>query len=147
MNDISAKVPFIPEGAPFNEDQKAWLSGFLAGLHSRAAFDASQAAVGASSAQASAPKLDILYGTQTGNAELVANDAAEVARAQGFAPVVQGLDDVSMEQLGQMKLILVAISTYGEGEMPDNAELFWGRTQRLECAAPRGSEIRHHCAW
>ncbi|MEM9574411.1 MAG: sulfite reductase flavoprotein subunit alpha, partial [Pseudomonadota bacterium] len=139
MKDANTKVPFIPEGAPFNEDQKAWISGFLAGLHSRAAIDASQAAaVGEAPAQAAAPKLDILYGTQTGNAEMVANDAADVARTQGFAPVVQGLDEVSMEQLGQMKLILVAISTYGEGEMPDNAELFWD-----ELKGPNAPRMEH----
>jgi len=29
------KIPYIPEDAPFNGEQKYWLAGFLAGLHSR----------------------------------------------------------------------------------------------------------------
>ncbi|ETZ60965.1 sulfite reductase [NADPH] flavoalpha-component domain protein [Mycobacteroides abscessus MAB_110811_2726] len=33
------KIAYIPEDAPFNEDQRAWLSGFLAGLHSRLAMN------------------------------------------------------------------------------------------------------------
>ncbi|MEL6436601.1 MAG: sulfite reductase flavoprotein subunit alpha, partial [Pseudomonadota bacterium] len=114
-------VPFIPDDAPFSEDQKAWISGFMAGMRAQAQLtggtkgDAAQSAV----------ELNILYGTQTGNAENVALEAAEEAKQHGFAPKVAGLDDIAMEQLAQMKQILVVISTYGEGEMPDNAELFW----------------------
>ena len=33
------KIAYIPEDAPFNEDQRAWISGFLAGLHSRVAMN------------------------------------------------------------------------------------------------------------
>ena len=28
-------IPFIPESAPFNAEQRAWLNGFLAGLFSQ----------------------------------------------------------------------------------------------------------------
>jgi len=52
-------------------------------------------------------------------------DAATVARGQGFAPVVQGLDDVSIEEFAAMERVIIAIATYGEGEMPDNTQLFW----------------------
>ncbi|MEM6383807.1 MAG: sulfite reductase subunit alpha [Pseudomonadota bacterium] len=118
------KVPYIPDSAPFNEDQRAWLSGFLAGLHSRAAMGEQQTAAAAAPAQ-QAVKLDVLYGTQTGNAEMVAQDTAQSARAKGFQTNVAGLDDVSMEQLASMDQAIIVISTYGEGEMPDNAQLFW----------------------
>ena len=120
------KVPYIPDAAPFNEDQRAWLSGFLAGLHSRAAL-AGHAAVAVPEAAAAQEvvKLDILFGTQTGNAESVAQDAARTARGKGFQTNVAGLDDVPMESLAEMEQAIIIISTYGEGEMPDNAELFW----------------------
>lgn len=52
-------------------------------------------------------------------------DAATVARGQGFEPVVQGLDDVSIEEFSAMERVIIAIATYGEGEMPDNTQLFW----------------------
>ena len=83
------KLPFIPEDAPFTGDQKSWLSGFLAGMQSAKAIAGSQISVAGALA---APVLNILYGTQTGNAEGLAMDAATVARAQGFDAVVQGLD-------------------------------------------------------
>ncbi|MEM8877602.1 MAG: sulfite reductase subunit alpha [Pseudomonadota bacterium] len=116
-------APFIPEGAPFNEDQRAWLAGFFAGLNSRAAMQGQTGAAAGAATQAVG--LDILFGTQTGNAEAVAEDAAAAARSKGFAPKVAGLDDVPMEALAEMEQAIIVISTYGEGEMPDNAQLFW----------------------
>jgi len=118
------KIPYIPEDAPFNGDQRAWLSGFLAGLHSRAAIGL-ETSVAAAAPKTAASVLNILFGTQTGNAEALAMDIAAVARAQGMRPVVAALDDVSMDGLSVMKRVIVVTSTYGEGEMPDNAQLFW----------------------
>jgi sulfite reductase alpha subunit-like flavoprotein len=70
-------------------------------------------------------QLHILYGTQTGNAEGVAMDAAVVAKAAGMQPAVEALDDVDMARFATMKRVIIVASTYGEGEMPDNAQLFW----------------------
>ncbi len=108
-------TPYISEEAPFSDSQRAWLSGYLAGVQARDTGEDN----------GSAPTLDILYGTQTGNAEAVAEEAAEMAKSIGFAPVVSELDAIEMEQLSAMKQLIIVISTYGEGEMPDNAELFW----------------------
>ncbi|WP_439622105.1 sulfite reductase subunit alpha [Shinella sp.] len=132
------KIPYIPEDAPFNADQRAWLSGFLAGLHSRLAIETP--AVAAASAPTKAASLHILYGTQTGNAERVAMDAAAIARSLGLAPEVTGLDDIGMAELAAMQRLIVVTSTYGEGEMPDNAQLFWEALSAA--AAPRLEGLR-----
>jgi len=123
MNDMTTKVPYIPEDAPFSGEQKTWLGGFLAGLHSRLVAGGGAAAPAAESADVK--YLDILFGTQTGNAESVAEDAAALAKTKGFTPRVAEMDDVSMEQLATMQNLIVVVSTYGEGEMPDNAHIFW----------------------
>jgi sulfite reductase (NADPH) flavoprotein alpha-component len=120
------KVPYIPEDAPFSADQKSWLAGFLAGLHSRLlVLEGSGPAPAAAGAAAPALTLNILYGSQTGNAEGLAQAAASAARNQGLAPVVQALGEVDLEVFAGMRQVLVVTSTYGEGEMPDNAQLFW----------------------
>jgi sulfite reductase (NADPH) flavoprotein alpha-component len=75
--------------------------------------------------EAPRPPLRILYGTQTGNAEIVAGDAAAAAKAQGFDVTVSGLEEIALDQFAGLKYVLIVTSTYGEGEMPDNAELFW----------------------
>ena len=65
-------TPHIPSDAPFSGDQRAWLGGYLAGLKSHADL----LGINGSDQQSSSPPLDILFGTQTGNAEAVAEDAA-----------------------------------------------------------------------
>ncbi|MEL6103250.1 MAG: sulfite reductase subunit alpha [Pseudomonadota bacterium] len=117
------KVPYIPADAPFSGEQKTWLGGFLAGLHSRLMVGGGQAAPNA--APVEAKPIDIIYGSQTGTAEILATDAAEKARAIGFHPRVAEMDEVEMEHLAGMQNLLVVVSTYGEGEMPDNAHQFW----------------------
>lgn len=128
--DTVIRTPIIPDDAPFSQDQKAWISGFMAGMQSRIAMQDKQTS-------AVAKPLNILVGTQTGNAEMVANDAATIARGKGFNPVVQELDAIELSDLATMERVLVVTSTYGEGEMPDNAQIFWdalasGEAPRLE---------------
>ena len=123
MNDLSTKVPYIPEDAPFSGDQKAWLGGFLAGLHSRLATGGGAVAPVAQAVEVK--PLDIIFGTQTGNAESLAEDAAALARTKGFTPRIAEMDEVEMDHLSTMQNLIVIVSTYGEGEMPDNAHQFW----------------------
>ncbi len=118
------KIPYIPEDAPFNGEQKYWLAGFLAGLHSRLLVledkQTAPAAGGSTNTQ-----LHILFGSQTGNAEALSQTAAKAARAKGLVPVVQALGEVDLDVFATMRHVLIVTSTYGEGEMPDNAQLFW----------------------
>lgn len=116
-------VPFLPTDLPFNDEQKQWMGGFLAGLHTRLLIKEENVA------QAAAPvavrPITIVYGSQTGNAEGCAEDAAEMAKAHGLTPVVLDMDEVELSQLAAAERLLVVCSTYGEGEMPDNAQALW----------------------
>ena len=126
------QLPYIPTDVPFTGEQKAWLAGFLAGLGTRSVIPAGSAApaqVGAApsaDAEADGPVgLQILYGTQTGNAEWVADTAKTQAGAHGFDPQVSDMADMDMTTLAAVRRLLVIVSTYGEGDMPDDAEDFW----------------------
>ncbi|MEO0960317.1 MAG: sulfite reductase subunit alpha, partial [Pseudomonadota bacterium] len=88
-----------------------------------------------------AKPIDILFGTQTGNAEEVANEAAALAKSRGFRPRVADLDIVDMEQLAASENLIVVVSTYGEGEMPDNAQLFWDALSAS--TAPRLEQLNY----
>ncbi|MEO0496247.1 MAG: sulfite reductase subunit alpha [Pseudomonadota bacterium] len=114
------QFPFIPDDAPFNEDQRAWLTGFMAGMSTRLVATGTNA-----DAAAGLLSLDILVGTQTGNAQEVADDVVAAATEAGLNGTLHELDDVDLSALAQMERVLIVTSTYGEGEMPDNAELFW----------------------
>lgn len=119
------KHPFIPEDAPFTGDQKSWLAGFKAGLESAKLISSENSALASVPADQDIPSINILYGTQTGNAEGLAMDAANIAKANGINPIVNGLDDITIDDFSSMENVVVSIATYGEGEMPDNAQLFW----------------------
>lgn len=116
-------VPFIPEGAPFTTEQRAYLNGFLAGLFSKAP-----------ATSAPLKPLTILFGSQTGNAESLAKRLADEAGKAGFAPTVHDMAQYPTGQLAGEKRLLVITSTYGDGEPPDNAKAFW---QFLSNGAPR----------
>ncbi len=110
-------APFIPETAPFNEDQRSWLNGFLAGLYS----SDDNAAGGA---QAAATPVTILFGSQTGTAETLSNKAAKQLKAANCDPKILDMGDVSPDDIKDVANLLVITSTYGEGEPPDNAQSF-----------------------
>ncbi len=101
-------------------DQITWLSGYLAGLTSATAA-AAPATAQAAAAPAEAPELTILFGSQTGNAEGIALQAAQKAEARGFRPQVLDMGDVKKPQIKSATRLLVIVSTHGEGDPPDNA--------------------------
>ncbi|MEM8536930.1 MAG: sulfite reductase flavoprotein subunit alpha [Pseudomonadota bacterium] len=76
--------------------------------------------------------MNILFGSVTGTAENVARSAAKIARDRGHDVHIKELDEISMEELAEMDDVLVFIATYGEGEMPFNAETFWDELEFQE---------------
>ena len=114
-------VPFIPDTAPFTPSQRAWLNGFLAGMFCQTA----PAAGAAPPAEASQPKLNILFGSQSGNAESIAKSMIKEAKKQGFEATITPLEKATPSMLAQVRCALIVTSTWGEGDPPDNAVQFW----------------------
>lgn len=114
-------VPLIPENAPFNAEQRAWLNGFLAGILSRGAGGGPAAAA---PAEQKRPLL-VAFGSQSGNAESLAKRLAREAAGRGFAARAAGLDSLQPADFVREQNVLLITSTWGEGDMPDNAAAFW----------------------
>ncbi|MEM9140833.1 MAG: flavodoxin domain-containing protein, partial [Pseudomonadota bacterium] len=116
-----ANVPdFIPEDAPFDEDQRLWLSGLFTGLY------ALTAAAKASSAEPEAgTALTILYGSQSGTSESLSKDLRKFAATQGFDATIAELDSTNPAALTEVKHLLIIAATFGEGEPTDNAQTFY----------------------
>src|SRR5215203_4220036 len=113
-------VPFVPSSAPFNEQQRAWLNGYFAGLMSFAGTGSD------SSGQVTAPAkakvaLTILFGSQSGTAEGLAKKLAKESSSLGFASVVKEANACTLDELSKAGRLLLLTSTWGEGEAPDNA--------------------------
>lgn len=75
----------------------------------------------------------IAYASQTGSTEELAWQTARSLGSAGVSARVVSLNDLSLEALQQAGRALFLVSTYGEGDAPDNAALF---VQRVMSAAP-----------
>ncbi|MBE0376875.1 assimilatory sulfite reductase (NADPH) flavoprotein subunit [Pseudoalteromonas prydzensis] len=105
--------------AELNPIQQAWVSGYLAANANSAALGGVTAAV-PSAGEAAA--LTILYGSQTGNAKGVATKLKEQAESRGLAVKLVSMADYKPTALKKEKFLSVVVSTYGEGEPPEDAE-------------------------
>ncbi len=68
--------------------------------------------------------IKILFGTMTGNSEELANDLAEKIGGIGYEPVVEDAAEYDVTNLPKEKKLIIVISTWGEGDPPDDAEEF-----------------------
>ncbi|MGI9297950.1 MAG: diflavin oxidoreductase [Gammaproteobacteria bacterium] len=98
--------------------QLDWLSGYLAGLHS--------APAAVPSLQISEPpRATVLYGSQTGNGKILAEQAAAAIRQRGLAAAVISMGDYKTARLKKERFLFVVVSTHGEGDPPDSAAEFF----------------------
>ncbi|MFV8830258.1 assimilatory sulfite reductase (NADPH) flavoprotein subunit [Alkalihalobacterium sp. APHAB7] len=112
------------------ETQKVWLCGYLAATQSVAAapgvVETQPTAVTAPSptAKVISKEVTVLYGSQTGNAQRLADSTGKTLEKQGFKVTVSSMSDFKPNQLKKVENLLIVISTHGEGEPPDNALSF-----------------------
>ena len=143
-------LPMLPETAPFPADQinalnsimsatsaeqRTWLSGFLAGYQAATAPQPAAAAPPARRAP-----LTILFGTESGNAEALADAARRAAGKLGFAPRVLDMADATPAQIAGAQNLLVIASTWGEGDPPQRAADFHAALMADD--APRFDGVR-----
>lgn len=129
----------LPEHAPFTPEQRkaidslvsgldpvqrGWLSGFLAASGTSAPI----------SAPAAATKLTVLYGTESGNSEVLADRTAKEAKKRGFQAVVKSMADTKPAELAKATNLLVIVSTWGDGEPPEGATTFYKELMSGELA-------------
>ncbi len=120
----------IPEHAPFSPEersaldallgrlspgQRLWLGGFLSA-------DVSSAAP---TPVAKPEPLLVLYGTESGNAEALADMSAKQAKKRGFKPSVKNMSDLAPADLAKAGKLLVIVSTWGDGDPPETATDFY----------------------
>jgi sulfite reductase (NADPH) flavoprotein alpha-component len=120
----------IPKTAPFAEEeidllnrvvgpanalQRAWLAGFLAGVES-----VTGQAQPAAPARPAEP-ITIVYASESGNCEKLANDFAKAARKNGLKPNIIDMADLELATLGKAKRLVFIAATWGEGEPPARA--------------------------
>lgn len=70
-------------------------------------------------------RFTVLYGSQTGTAQEIAERVGRDARRYRFNVLSQAMDDYDVSNLVNEELILFVCSTTGQGETPDNMKNFW----------------------
>ncbi len=115
--EIDALNAVISRSSP---DQRAWLSGFLAGYAAATDGSALQAAAPAAAAKPKVP-LTILYATESGNSEALADQVRKDAAKQGFKPTIVDMAEADWAELSGAENLLVLAATWGEGDPPERA--------------------------
>lgn len=87
---------------------------------------------------AGGPPLSILYGSETGNTAELAARFAGMCKSRGYNVELAELNDVSVEDLGDKKDVVLLIATCGEGQIPGNAITLYEELGRAEPGALEG---------
>jgi sulfite reductase (NADPH) flavoprotein alpha-component len=144
-------TPLLPRNAPFlpeeiemlnkvvartTPQQRSWLAGFFAG------FEAAQGGSVGQAVPAARPRapLTILYASESGNAEALANKAKKAAQKHGLDAKVFDMADADMALLAKAKNIVVFAATWGEGDPPSRVVDFYQTL--MSDAAPRIDGVR-----
>ncbi len=69
--------------------------------------------------------LTILVGTMTGTAEMVAQEVQTALEAVGHVASIRMMDDLDAAVFASGDAFLICTSTYGQGDVPDNAQEFF----------------------
>ncbi|MFV0590393.1 MAG: assimilatory sulfite reductase (NADPH) flavoprotein subunit [Draconibacterium sp.] len=114
------------------KEQTLWLSGYFEGrlavLGGSAEVQQASTSVASVEAVAAAPEssinLTILFGTETGHSQGLAERLGEKANFKGINAQVYSLYDYNYKKLKDEENVAVIVSTHGEGDPPDMAEDF-----------------------
>jgi sulfite reductase (NADPH) flavoprotein alpha-component len=142
-----AGVPTLPDTAPLLPGQRMLINGLLAGIYSRVATggaggllatgqtDPQQPqTLGEADAQRSSTAAGpaaqwVLWASQTGNAEALAERLVTQLRDAGHVVRSAAMGEVSLSELKDAASLLLVASTFGDGDAPDNGAALWTALQ------------------
>lgn len=129
----AAGVPALPPNAPLADGTRLWLDGVLGGLFSRVESGLPRLGTSAdSSPLPTAPAVTLLWASQTGNAEALAERFASRLRNSGIAVELSAMSDFPASKLASTRHLALISSTFGDGDPPDNGEGFWSTLSTSE---------------
>lgn len=111
-NQVQLLNGFLPSLQP---DQLLWMEGFISGLR------ANKANLKTTAQAANTLELTVLFGSESGNAEGLADQTVKAAKKAGFKAKAVNMGDIKPAKLKGVQHLLVIVSTWGEGDPPENA--------------------------
>ena len=114
------------------KEQIIWLNGYfegrLAGLNGSVTVNGAASPLAeqvTGSVQAPKMNLTILYGSETGRSQSLADKLAEKATFKNISANVFSMYDYNYKKLNEEENLAIIVSTHGEGDPPDMAEDFY----------------------
>lgn len=107
------------------ETQLAWVGGYIEGLLSNGSMPAVAAAAAPSEPAQTIANLTVLYGTETGNSQELAEKLVSKAAFKNISAKAVGMYDYDVTQLAEEENVALIVSTHGEGEVPEMAKDFY----------------------
>ena len=83
----------------------------------------------------------VMFGTETGNAEELAETAVGMASSYDLAGKILDMEDVTVDMLQECKRLIVVCSTWGDGEQPVNAQDLYDSTMEMTDGSLSGLEF------
>ena len=80
----------------------------------------------------------LIFGTETGNAEELAEDAGNMAKGFDLEATVMDMEDIEPDDISTSKRLIVVCSTWGEGEQPVNAQDLYDAVEETEEGSMEG---------
>eukprot|EP00933_Yihiella_yeosuensis_P019667 TRINITY_DN15891_c2_g1_i1.p1 TRINITY_DN15891_c2_g1~~TRINITY_DN15891_c2_g1_i1.p1 ORF type:complete len:1850 (-),score=463.66 TRINITY_DN15891_c2_g1_i1:474-6023(-) len=87
--------------------------------------------------QITGERVTVLYGSDTGNAELVAKNFQFELKRRGMKAKCIALNDFAIADLPDESKVLAVVATAGQGEMPKSAVKFWQEMETFLETAPK----------
>ena len=134
MLEITKQKSFDEIVAASTLEELIWMNGFLSGTvkwrknngHSNS-ISSEQPVI--SNAKV---KITIAFGTETGNAKVLAGKLGALATREGVVAKIISLDQYRTSGLAKEQLLLIVISTQGDGEPPPAAKKFYDFLHKTE---------------
>jgi sulfite reductase (NADPH) flavoprotein alpha-component len=114
-----------------DDKQLTWLAGYLTGITLPQTLktpisDSSENKISVSGTSCvEVDNITVLFGSRTGNGLSVANLFKDIAEKKGIRINLQDMNDYPLNKLKEEKILLVIVSTHGEGVPPVAAEEFY----------------------
>jgi len=108
-----------------NDNQKIWLNGYLNGMLANGSAVPTIVEKSVSVTKEPLANLTILYGTETGNSQELADKLAAKAAFKNISTRVISLYDYDTNSLTKEDNLAIIVSTHGEGEVPEMAKDFF----------------------
>ncbi|KAH7327986.1 sulfite reductase flavoprotein alpha-component [Stachybotrys elegans] len=87
----------------------------------------------------------VLYGSETGNAQDMAEELGRICQRLHFHCHIEELDAVELSALLRYQLVMFVVATTGQGDMPHNSLLFWKKLLRKRLPPGCLAQLKYTC--